>query len=53
MQDYIALLLKECGRVVLKPENKSYPVIHPGKCPLCRQTWISPPLIHIEGPKPP
>lgn len=20
----------------------------PGKCPRCRQTWISPPLIHIE-----
>ena len=25
----------------------------PGKCPLCRETWISPPLIHIEAPAPP
>ena len=25
----------------------------PGKCPRCRETWISPPLIHIEAPKPP
>jgi len=23
----------------------------PGKCPLCRETWISPPLIHIESPE--
>lgn len=23
----------------------------PGKCPRCRQTWISPPLIQIEGPQ--
>ena len=22
----------------------------PGKCPRCRETWISPPRIHIEGP---
>ena len=24
----------------------------PGKCPRCRQTWISPPLIYIEGREP-
>lgn len=22
----------------------------PGKCPRCRETWISPPLVHIEEP---
>ena len=22
----------------------------PGKCPLCRETWISSPLIHIKAP---
>ncbi|MGA9031278.1 MAG: hypothetical protein WB402_01995 [Sulfuricaulis sp.] len=22
----------------------------PGKCPLCRETWINPPLIHIKAP---
>ena len=25
----------------------------PGKCPFCRETWISQPLIHIEAPAPP
>jgi predicted Zn-ribbon and HTH transcriptional regulator len=25
----------------------------PGKCPRCRQTWISPPLIQIAGPEAP
>jgi predicted Zn-ribbon and HTH transcriptional regulator len=25
----------------------------PGKCPRCHETWISPPLVHIEGPAQP
>ena len=24
----------------------------PGKCPRCRQTWISAPRVHIESPAP-
>ena len=24
----------------------------PGKCPRCHETWISPPLIRIDGPAP-
>jgi len=39
---------RHCGLVFRKDKLGK-----PGTCPRCRETWISPPLVHIEGPTQP
>ena len=36
---------RHCGFVFHKDKLDK-----PGNCPRCRETWISPPLVHIEHP---